>query len=84
MTLSLTLESSVEKSIAAYLMETTLDTGDKYNCEKCKTKSRATVRGELCKLPNVFVFHLKRFEYFPVVKKLKNECRYKSMLTLSK
>ena len=72
MTLSLAFDTSIEKCIANYLKEDMLDSKDKYKCEKCNQTSKAKIKTELSKLPNILVFHLKRFA-FPSMKKLKEK-----------
>ena len=63
MTLSLAFESSLDKCIVNYLKEDTLDSSDQYKCEKCSQSSKAKIKTEISKLPNVLVFHLKRFQF---------------------
>ena len=63
MTLSLTCEPRLERSLQNFLKDDTLDNKDKYKCEKCKKQSKAKIRNELCKLPAVLVFHMKRFTF---------------------
>ncbi len=63
MTLSLTVEATLDKAISAFLKEDTLEKRDQYRCENCKKQTKAKIRPELCKLPSVVVFHLKRFTY---------------------
>lgn len=83
MTLSLAFESSLEKSIANFLKEDTLGSSDKYNCNKCNNLSKARIKTELSKLPNILVFHLKRFA-FPSMKKIKGKVRYTAYLNMEK
>ena len=83
MTLSLAFESSLDKSILGFLKEDTLESTDKYKCEKCKQESKAKIKTELSKLPNVLIFHLKRFT-FPSMKKIKGRIQYNSYLDMSK
>ena len=61
MTLSLAFDSSLDRCITSFLKEDTLGSKDKYKCEKCNNFSKAKVKNELSKLPNILVFHLKRF-----------------------
>ena len=63
MTLSLAFENSLEKCLNNFLKEYTLESTDKYKCEKCKQESKAKIKTELSKLPNILVFHLKRFTF---------------------
>mmetsp|Transcript_42676 Transcript_42676/g.31215 ORF Transcript_42676/g.31215 Transcript_42676/m.31215 type:complete len:106 (+) Transcript_42676:326-643(+) len=63
MTLSLAFDSSLDKCIANFLKEDTLSSKDKYLCQKCHKSTKAKIRSELSKLPNILVFHLKRFTY---------------------
>src|SRR3569833_1077023 len=83
MTLSLAFESSLDKCIINYLKEDTLGSKDKYKCEKCGTSSKAKIKTELSKLPNILVFHLKRFS-FPSMKKIKGKAKYSSYLDMKK
>ena len=75
MTLSLAFESSLDKCIANYLREDTLDSKDQYKCDKCNQSSKAKIKTEISKLPNILVFHLKRFA-FPSLKKIKGKVKY--------
>lgn len=65
MTLSVAFESSLDKCLLNFLKEDSLecssDGKDQYRCDKCKKQSRAKIKTELSKLPNILVFHLKRF-----------------------
>jgi ubiquitin carboxyl-terminal hydrolase 8 len=84
MTLSVALgESSLDKCIANFLKEDTLDSKDQYKCEKCNQKSKAKIKTELSKLPNILVFHLKRFA-FPSMKKIKDKVKYSAKLDMAK
>src|SRR3569833_2431991 len=81
MTLSLAFESSLDKCIANFLKEDTLLSKDKYKCDKCNTSSKAKIKTVLSKLPNILVFHLKRFS-FPTKKKIKGKAKYSSYLDM--
>ena len=83
MTLSLAFDTSLEKCIANYLKEDTLESQDKYNCSKCKQASKAKIKTELSKLPNILVFHMKRFA-FPSMKKIKGKIKYASYMDMAK
>jgi ubiquitin C-terminal hydrolase len=83
MTLSLAFEASLDKCIANFLKEDTLGSKDKYKCEKCNTSSKAKIKTELSKLPNILVFHLKRFS-FPSMKKIKGKVKYNSYIDMKK
>ena len=81
MPLSMTCELKLELSLQTFLKDDTLDNKDKYKCEKCEQCSKAKIRNELCKLPTVLVFHLKRFT-FPQMKKIKGKTKYPPMLDM--
>lgn len=81
MTLSLTFESSIEKSLSGFLKAESLS--DKYKCEKCNKSSAATIKHELCRLPEVIVLHLKRFT-FPSMKKIKGKSQYYPYIDMKK
>lgn len=83
MTLSLAFETTIEKCLTNYLKEDTLDSNDKYKCEKCNQTSKAKIKTELSKLPNILVFHLKRFA-FPSMKKIKGKVKYTSYMDMAK
>ncbi len=83
MTLSLAFDTSLEKCVANYLKEDMLDSKDKYKCEKCNQESKAKIKTELSKLPNILVFHLKRFA-FPSMKKIKGKAKYTSYMDMAK
>ena len=59
MTQSLQHKTSLLKCLQEYYEEDALD--DYYTCESCKKKSKAKVRHMLVKLPQILVFHIKRF-----------------------
>lgn len=86
MTLSLAFEGTLDKCIANFLKEDSLqcsqkDGGDMYKCEKCKKSSQAKIKTELSKLPNILVFHLKRFQ-FPSMKKIGSKVKYQSYIDM--
>ena len=83
MTLSMAFESSLDKCITNFLKEDTLGSKDKYRCDKCNQTSKAKIKTELSKLPNILVFHLKRFS-FPSMKKLKGKIKYNSYIDMQK
>lgn len=59
--LSLELTESIEQSIKEYFETKELGTGNEYRCDKCGAKTEAKVIEEICSLPSVLVFHIKRF-----------------------
>jgi ubiquitin C-terminal hydrolase len=88
MTLSLAFESTLDKCIGNFLKEDSLecsskDGGDMYKCDKCKKSSQAKIKTELSKLPNIIVFHLKRFQ-FPSMKKITSKVKYTSYINMDK
>ena len=83
MTLSLAFESSLDKCLTNYLREDVLSSQNKYKCEKCQHSSKAKIKTELCKLPTILVFHLKRFS-FPSMQKIKGKVKYSSYLDMDK
>ena len=83
MTLSLAFETSLDKCISNYLKEDILSSQDKYKCEKCGHSTKAKIKTELCKLPNILVFHLKRFS-FPSMQKIKGKAKYTSKIDMDK
>ena len=83
MTLSLAYESSLEKCIQSYLKEDTLSSQDKYKCEKCNYLTKVKINTELVKLPNILIFHLKRFS-FPSMKKIEGKVKFTPKLDMDK
>lgn len=88
MILSLAFESTLDKCIQSFLKEdeivSTMKNGsDLYKCEKCKKTSRAKIQTELSKLPNILVFHLKRFQ-FPSMKKITGKVKYNNYIKMDK
>ena len=88
MTLSLAFDSSLEKCISSFLREDSLECSDEdgrdlYKCEKCKKSSKAKIKTELSKLPNIIVFHLKRFQ-FPSMKKISGRIKFTMYIDLEK
>jgi len=45
--------------------------------------SRAKIKTELSKLPNILVFHLKRFE-FPSMKKITGKVKFNNYIDMAK
>ena len=60
--LSVTCESSLKKALNKHFEVTQFDSQNKYRCEKCGEMSKAKHYTQLCYLPEVFVFHVKRFQ----------------------
>ena len=60
--MSLELTDSLENSITEYFQTKSLGKGNEYRCDSCKEKSEAKVIEEILSLPNILVFHLKRFD----------------------
>ncbi len=83
MTLSLPVENTLEKCISSFLKDVTIDKSDRYKCDKCQKVTKKRIRNELCKLPDIFVFHLKRFTY-PQLKKIKGRVTYSPTMEMSK
>ena len=88
MTLSVAFEPTLDKCIQNFLREDMLecsskDGTDQYKCEKCKKMSRAKIKTELSKLPNILVFHLKRFE-FPSMKKITGKVKFNNYIDMAK
>lgn len=86
MTLSVAFESTLDKCILNFLKEDSLeckDSRDQYRCEKCGKYSKAKIKTELSKLPNVLVFHLKRFQ-FPSMRKITGKVKFGSYLEMDK
>lgn len=82
MTLSLAFETSLDTCISNFLKEELLEKKDQYKCEKCNQSSKAKIKSELSKLPNILVFHLKRFA-FPSNSKIKGKCKYSSNIEMA-
>ena len=62
--LSLTFESNLDKSLKKQFETSQFDSQNKYKCEKCSKKTKAKHYVKVCYLPEVLVFHIKRFEMF--------------------
>ena len=62
--LSLSFQSSLDVSLKRYFERNKFDSQNKYKCEKCGEKTRADHSTEICYLPEVLVFHVKRFQVF--------------------
>jgi ubiquitin C-terminal hydrolase len=82
MTLSVACESSLEGAIKTYLREETIDNKEKYFCEQCKKKVKAKIRHDLSLLPEILVFHIKRFSY-PSLKKIKKLVKFPPVLRMA-
>ena len=83
MTLSIAFECTLKKCIQGFLKEITLDSKDQYNCDKCKQQSKAKIKTEISKLPNILCFHIKRFA-FPSMKKIKGKVDFELFLNMDK
>jgi len=60
--LSLGYESTLSKSLKKNFEPGQFDSQNKYKCEECEKKTKAKYYSKLCFLPEVFVFHIKRFD----------------------
>jgi len=56
--------------LTAFLKEEEIK--DSYTCEKCKSNSRVIKKLSINKFPQILVVHFKRFQTFPVKKKIKD------------
>jgi ubiquitin C-terminal hydrolase len=79
--LSLELTDTLEESIKQYFETKELGTGNEYRCEKCGEKTEAKVIEEICSLPSVLVFHIKRFT--STGKKKHDVIKYEETLIMS-
>jgi ubiquitin C-terminal hydrolase len=59
--LSVAYESTLKSSLKDFFKESKFDSQNKYKCEKCHEKTKAKHWIELCYLPEVVIFHVKRF-----------------------
>lgn len=85
MILSMAFEATLDRCLQTFLQEEQLDCrgNDQYLCSACSKQSRAAIKTELSKLPNIMVFHLKRF-LFPSMKKITGRLKYHSYLKMDK
>jgi ubiquitin C-terminal hydrolase len=83
MAISIQFASSLERSINQFLNEDLLDNSDSYKCENCRQVSKAKIKHELSCLPRVLIFHLKRFQAYPKMKKIEGKCSYPMQLDMS-
>lgn len=60
--ISLHLSSNIDKSLKSFFAVCQFDSKNMYKCEKCDKKTKAKFYTEMCHLPEVLVFHMKRFE----------------------
>lgn len=61
---------NLDDCIAAFLKDEEIK--DCYTCEKCKDNQKSIKKLSINKFPKIFVFHLKRFQTYPVRKKLRD------------
>jgi len=54
---------SIEESLASMVEPEILDGANKYHCDKCDKKVKATFEVKLGKLPPIVIFALRRFDY---------------------
>lgn len=59
--MSLPLESGLESSIKESFKVSKFDSENKYKCEKCSKKTQAKHFVKICFMPEILVFHIKRF-----------------------
>jgi ubiquitin C-terminal hydrolase len=55
-------DSTLFKSLKRNFEISNFDADNKYKCEECSKKTKAQFYQQLCFLPEVIVFHIKRFE----------------------
>jgi ubiquitin C-terminal hydrolase len=60
--LSLQFESNIGLSLKRLFEVSQFDADNLYKCEKCSKKTKAKHYIQMCMLPEVLVFHIKRFE----------------------
>ena len=60
------------KCIELFSNDEELDYDNMYNCEKCKTTTKANKNIFLWELPEICIFHLKRFKHLPNKTLVKN------------
>lgn len=60
--LSLGCEATLLNSLDIHFEVNQFDSENKYKCEECQVKTRAKFYQTVCSLPEVLVFHIKRFE----------------------
>jgi len=79
--ISVTCESSLKKSLAKHFEVTQFDSENKYKCEKCYKKTKAKHYVQLCYLPDVVIFHIKRFDLSG--KKIRRDLDYPNFIDMS-
>jgi ubiquitin C-terminal hydrolase len=60
---------------------TQFDSKNKYKCEQCEEKTKAKHYVQICYLPEVIIFHIKRFDMQG--RKLKKDLTYSNVIDLS-
>ena len=78
MTQSLQHKSTLSKCLNDYFNEHTID--DVYKCENCSKQSKAKKSHQIIRLPQIQVFHIKRFN--DSLEKITKETKYPSNLDL--
>jgi ubiquitin C-terminal hydrolase len=65
MTMSLAFETSLDACIRGFVKEDYIedpaDKRERYKCERCLKRTRAKIKTDISKRPQVQVFHIKRF-----------------------
>lgn len=79
--MSLGFESTLEKSLKRHFETQQFDRDNKYKCEKCGKKTQARHYQQICYLPDMIVFHIKRFAV--IGKKISKHLEYPSQLDMS-
>lgn len=78
MTQSLTHKGTLQKCLNEYYNEHTID--DTYKCEECSKSSKAKKSHQIIKLPQVTVYHIKRFN--DNLEKITKDTKYPPSLSL--
>eukprot|EP00347_Sterkiella_histriomuscorum_P023719 403333621 len=75
------LYSSINQSLEHFLKEENLSN---YFCTKCKKETKsATLKVQIAKFPKILVIHLKRFQQYPFMKKIRGYQRYPLRIDIS-
>lgn len=77
--LSISIENHheyLEDCIKEYFQPELIDGG--INCDKCNQKSTVATKYYITELPKYLTIQIKRFSYFPVIKKIENNLKYKN------
>ena len=83
LSLEITRASTLTKALQRFTAVEYLDGENKYECEKCRARVRASKRFWIESPPNILTIHLKRFEFGAYGRKIDKHIKFPTVLDLT-